>query len=394
MSAGDFHQLPPVGAKLLCNALVQDCISVPSKLTGKPLKNLKFGNQSPGKKGIRLFRKFERYKLTVNQRSKNDDRWAGILLRMRNTKSAQPVPAAFIDPVHGVQPLSTAEAKTDEWADAQISCLGHAEGDVVSAARAYQFATRHGRVLVRWRLPLCGREAEWLSPQEIEALYRSEPGMWGYYVLGAPAILQNNICVQKGLANGSSCVMHSLSLQDRATADRELLARAGPGNVVTLQLPPYSINVTPTALSEHHTALLLQEGHSLVEDGIVIPIGRMTKNEPHSCTSIYAAQEGIRTLHVEQHNVTLAFVLTDYKVCPPTPAPYAISSPPPRPPAKPVECGSPELWYFFHSPCCLGSDLISGAREDAGSTHNERWVALLQAEPHNHRIVRLGVACP
>ena len=170
MSAGDFHQLPPVGAKLLCNALVQDCISVPSKLTGKPLKSLKFGNQSPGKKGIRLFRKFERYKLTVNQRSKNDDRWAGILLRMRNTKSAQPVSADFIDPVHGVQPLSTAEAKTDEWADAQISCLGHAEGDVVSAARAYQFATRHGRVLVRWRLPLCGREAEWLSPQKSRSI--------------------------------------------------------------------------------------------------------------------------------------------------------------------------------------------------------------------------------
>ena len=63
-------------------------------------------------------------------------------------------------------------------------------------------------------------------------LYEEEPEMWGYFVAGAPGVINDNIAQDKGLVNGTRCTFHSLTLHEGSEDNlQELLIRAGPGGV-------------------------------------------------------------------------------------------------------------------------------------------------------------------
>lgn len=50
----------------------------------------------------------------------------------------------------------------------------------------------------------------------METLYRWEEGLWGYYVKGCPIIILVNINTSRGLVNGCSGRMDSLTLEDES----------------------------------------------------------------------------------------------------------------------------------------------------------------------------------
>jgi hypothetical protein len=111
-------------------------------------------------------------------------------------------------------------------------------------------------------------------------LYEEEPEMWGYFVAGAPGVINDNIAQDKGLVNGTRCTFHSLTLHEGSEDNlQELLIRAGPGGVVTLSKPPMSINVTPHLASARFEQRLRRYSMDVDHGSIVVPIGMNPQTE-------------------------------------------------------------------------------------------------------------------
>ena len=133
--------------------------------------------------------------------------------------------------------------------------------------------------MIRWKLPLQNRGT--LSEEKYSSIY-DDLRCWGLFVKGAPAFLAENICTAKGLANGTSVRLHSLgfptSEDDNDAANltfqiRQQIANASGGSVVTLQVPPLTINITIVNAS----AADWPDDQTLVEGDVVIPVFRAKK---------------------------------------------------------------------------------------------------------------------
>jgi hypothetical protein len=74
-----------------------------------------------------------------------------------------------------------------------------------------QFAKEKKLPLVRWKQKLSGPAVRSLEPKALAELYDEEPGLWGYFVKGAPCVVQDNIARTKGIVNGTEGEMHSIT---------------------------------------------------------------------------------------------------------------------------------------------------------------------------------------
>lgn len=136
---------------------------------------------------------------------------------------------------------------------------------------AAQLAQRKGLPLVRWRYPIPGASA--LTQPEIDSLYERYPALSGYFVKGAAAFMTVNLNPNKGFANGTPAIMHSLSWQD-ARYTRQIarqLAQAKPGEIVDVQLP-LSVNVEVT--TEYAPEQIGKDRETVVPGRIVLPLER------------------------------------------------------------------------------------------------------------------------
>jgi hypothetical protein len=61
-----------------------------------------------------------------------------------------------------------------------------------------------------------------MEQSELDALHESEEWLWQYFVAGATAVLTENLCVARGLANGTRVVFLSVGFYDKVTHDRVL----------------------------------------------------------------------------------------------------------------------------------------------------------------------------
>ena len=89
------------------------------------------------------------------------------------------------------------------WATATIAVFSNYERHYLNRKQAETFARAHCLPLMLWKQPLVGRAAELLDADTIKELYDNEPGLWGAFVRGAPAMLTENIQPTKLFANGA-----------------------------------------------------------------------------------------------------------------------------------------------------------------------------------------------
>ena len=215
--------------------------------------------------------------------------------------------------------MSKDDRRRDEsWNFAPVGVLSHVERDTVNMLQARAFAAHHGLLLIRWRLPLCGANALTLDGSEESELYDHEAaGFWGYFVVGAPGILNDNLAVALKLANGTHVTMHSLTMPEECEGLDELIDGLEEGATeLELPMPPKSINVVPHSLTPEQRKALLRRGLAWqdVSGEPIVPILLARESEAVATTSLWAATEGIPTsLMVRKHAATLAFALTDYK---------------------------------------------------------------------------------
>jgi thymidylate kinase len=202
---GDAHQLPSINGMGLHTALVVDALSSQPGLA-RLVKGRTDGDDTSGAhaRGLALLRRAHRLPVLSEQHRTPDVAHARRLTALRDAgPESTPV---TMDLINAFVPL-TAEAITREGEAlrfAKVGVIGNRERHMINTRQARAFGAHHHRVMFEWKLPLSGQAAGWLNDEEKEELYRHEPGMWGRFVHGAPAVINHNVGTDRGLVNGAA----------------------------------------------------------------------------------------------------------------------------------------------------------------------------------------------
>ena len=301
--AGDFLQKKPPIGEAMFERLV--AIDVLGKFPPSP--------GSPECEGLQLLRDFKRIDFTRAMRT-SDPKLLTTLAELRDLKTPHPVQIRTIPPQ-----LTSAEVQADaNWMFATIGVVSNPERIRFNYEQALKWARFFDVPLVRWPLELTGKIAESLSPAEHALVYENELAAWGYFVLGGPVGLTENVPRgNKGIVNGGRGTAHSLSWfgKQRSVAEEaSMLVNVKGFQVVTLNdyQRPTTYNVL---LSRDENAFEWENSDSLVDGLPVVPIPVSSHADKLLLISPECAIRGLpKVLSVKDHSVSLAFALTDFKI--------------------------------------------------------------------------------
>ena len=278
--------------------------------------------------GLALFRRLQRSDLKASMRARGDPAFGLHLEAIRRTAEVQPIPDEMIA---GLAQISAEDVALDSgWAFAPIAVLGQAERDALNASQMLAFAEVHGRTLVKWRLELnkASASAMCLSEDERDRLYGQEPGLWGYFVRGAPAHLTQNVNVEKALSNGASCSMEELCFEPNALgADVARELEEEGHRVVTLPdgVVPSAMVVRITdevwegfrtdAGQERRTETVAPRSAEGYGAGVLVVVMKGKRADDRSLQSVWAANLGLPVkVLVDTLPIMAGFAITDYRV--------------------------------------------------------------------------------
>ena len=119
----------------------------------------------------------------------------------------------------------------------------------------------------------------------------------GHFVAGAPGVITDNIAQDKGLVNGTRCILHSLTLHESSPGTPvdnlpAMMQKPGPGGVVTLSKQPLSINVTPIVASKRFEERLLSD--ALRRSSQIIAAGKQIHSHAATCSKLPQGEYGCR----------------------------------------------------------------------------------------------------
>ena len=102
--------------------------------------------------------------------------------------------------------------------------------------------------------------ARWQPTGNAADAAREPPGLWEYFVHGAPAIARDNVNPSRGLANGTDCTCRGLYWANPADQQAALaaIARAMPGDMV--DVPPPTVSLDHLTVRPGDEACTLQPG--------------------------------------------------------------------------------------------------------------------------------------
>ena len=324
--SGDNWQLPPVAGKAWYRSLCENALRRGVLLGG--------GNAGATTRGLKVLQAARRLDLVRLMRAVDDEDFVALQNRLRDRTgpNLEPVITELFARIARAQPNEYLGGRWDaKWRFAPIGVVGNRERDLLNAWQAEAFARQFGLPLIKWpittNLPFDG---------DYERLLQHEPGLWGYFVEGAPAYLTQTISSPRKLANGSPALLRSLTFAGGAVPAAVQAAYARGGFQVVELKPedaPQYVNVivggTDAAprlwhgvklddLSAHIISMEAQEQvvptavpdaradkSTLDEDSKYIHLG-----------SLYAAQQCYekRATGIRRHTYSLAFAITDYKL--------------------------------------------------------------------------------
>ncbi|CAK0867394.1 unnamed protein product [Prorocentrum cordatum] len=277
---GDFRQKPPPGGISMAEQLAAS--EVPELMRGPaPLDPT-----SSKAKGLALFRQA-----------------LGV------AAAARPVPSSLINHLREVSPD---DVRSDPaWAFATIAVLSNYERHQLNRLQVEAFAKASQLPLITWKCPLTGKAAELLDSADLDEAYDNEPGLWGYFARGAPAMLTENIQPTKFLVNGACGYMHSLTLQGDLGEDLDIGEPCPEFRRMVLEEPPLCINVQLSLPDGDDGAGI----ESLVDDAVVVPILCSKHPKEHDMTSLFSCVKAMpKNVRHRGHAITFAFAVTDYKL--------------------------------------------------------------------------------
>jgi len=176
------------------------------------------------------------------------------------------------------------------WLTAPVLVATNRERYTLTPIRAIMYAKSRHEPVIRWPR----KYTQWA--QQPSALYIDEciandPCFYEYYVRGAPCHVTQNFNKYRQLLNGTSAVFHSLTMpSDEQTQLIDYqCSHSNPGEVITLQVPPTSVNIE--IISSDAKKIDLWKNFTLIPDHIVLPIceGYTHLNKDTTFTAVHGS---------------------------------------------------------------------------------------------------------
>ncbi|EFX74086.1 hypothetical protein DAPPUDRAFT_324668 [Daphnia pulex] len=182
-------------------------------------------------------------------------------------------------------------SKDSEWACAPIVVTLNEVRSSLNYGMAVRFAKVRRVPILVWRLPISGERATNMSIEEINLLYK-----------------------QERLANGTSVTYESISFDEEEDEEEIRIATlqivtAKPGEVVVLQINPYTINVHVPSANQNTWA----DTETLILGRVALPI-QMQTGEKQLKVRPCNLHQLTGKVNILPHAVELAFAITYEKI--------------------------------------------------------------------------------
>ena len=217
--SGDFHQLEPPG---------DGSKSMPKLLAeGLPLDGL-----TPTAVGQAHFEGARRFRLWRNMRGRQDEDFIKWLDGIREGRIDE----------SGLNRIKQLSGNDPAWLFAPVGVKSNVERHLINHIQLRRFAEYHGLPFVRWRAFVVRETTEInlrISDEaERDAFFEDEPGLWEYFVAGAPVCLRDgNICPQRGLVNNTQGLYYGLHFDGDEPEELAEANRIGGFREVTIDAP-------------------------------------------------------------------------------------------------------------------------------------------------------------
>ena len=309
IALGDFHQMAPVQDHALHAEAVLGALRDRGRETD--VKRAGRDKSENGAIGRRIFKLFRRMNLTQQMRAQGDQNHCAFIDAWRHPATASVLPKATLDKI---KRLSEEDMRADSsWAWAPVVVTNNEERHALNKATAVRFGRFHNRPVLRWRKTV---DLPSFSVDDMDDLFDDHASLWQYFVLGAPAVLTHNVNAPCGLANGTACILHSVSFPEANGTDTQRIValeqryrEAAPGEIITVddELLPQYVNVE----LPHIDARDWPEEDTIEPGKVVVPIGMS-----RSCKIRVASVNGHRprNVHPTAHSYDMAFAITYWKV--------------------------------------------------------------------------------
>jgi hypothetical protein len=331
---GDFSQMAAVGESLYTGVLHKfNAIRYPSSKYTEP------GVGTANFVGRGLFAKFDKHFVHGNLRSGADRIHAQFLEDLCDPSKTYPITKEHIDYLKAHQ-LTPDDMKTHKFQNAIYGVTSNDERLSMNKPLLQNFVKRNGGVVVRWekiinvtKLAELGsrvervRDAhnvfnreEFTGPDAVSGsiddwLYQQhEAELYQYFVIGAscPVMSTQNVSPKFGIANGTMCNTYGLMFSDDDTRNRaeDLIANAGPNDIVTIPCPIYAL----LEFSEK-TGRKWPPNRSLVPGAYVMAFDINTC-KPHYKLHVKTVTPGSSTINISynQFKFEMGLVTTLYKL--------------------------------------------------------------------------------
>jgi hypothetical protein len=278
-------------------------------------------------KGAQLLTKFRLINLNVQVRAAEDIQQMQTLDCLRSFNDNQ-VSESFLKSIVHNNTLNEKDFDIDtsrnemSWTSAQLAVTSNTERDNLMYVRAQKWAQENGVPIITWKLQCRGTVMNFIKDDNVlHEIYHAQSGLLGYFVQGAMSYLTENINPSKGLANGNTVYMHSLSFSDEDIMSSEyktfltMYDESQPGEEVHLKkIIPTFINVEiimTAALKKYWNT-----SDTIVPNKYVVPIG--FRSRPKKIILDIKVHDhmynNITLLKDKEHRVELSFVITLHKL--------------------------------------------------------------------------------
>ena len=301
---GDLFQIPATGRNLITAAL------------------------DPKSHVGRLFNEFMTIEFNEQMRAAADVAHARRLQLFRDPESSELKPVRKSDILSHICTLKAHELTSgSKFGDAVIVVTDNASRLAINKCKASHLAKSIGRPVIAFTYDLHQKTRSYFSTVAsasqctVHDLLSRHHESTFYFVPGAPAMITENISVQRRLANGTMCVLESLTLDSSncdAASDMHRVEQAAAGELIFLSAPPLSINVSldRTIFQDWQTQ------NSLSNEEIVVPLLRSSYPKNFVLSGIKRLHRGENSKAGKQaavlrhytFGIELAFSVTYHKV--------------------------------------------------------------------------------
>jgi hypothetical protein len=321
---GDFHQLPPVGGAPLLESLLQYYNIGGSKIININNNIENYGIIGlPSQHGAHIIENFIFWELTEQVRASNDPKQEQLASELRNSFDSN-LPGAlnkdFLKELIVRNTLSRIDYDDIEhgvgWSNAPLVVTSNIERYNLQIEFAKEFGRKNNKPVIVWYLPVSTHDHDQGSlvgqilkiPAAALKLYSLTSGRCGIFVESGPAFINENVNATNGLANGTPCTMHSLTLPLELNESHrknivDKIQRANPGEIVHL------FEIVPEFINVQLSGDINWIGETLVEGKYVVPMGLRTKT-----TLFKNITPSGGSLKFYRHRIDPGFVITVHKI--------------------------------------------------------------------------------